>query len=118
MSRPAGYRIVAFGSTAGASAVSGVPSSKQKLRDVSAYVRLQVGQRFMFVEVETLSVQPLCSLCLCGYPFVAIVNHKGTENTEGCTEKTKTVGKIIGKVTRAQALIGFPQRPQNFVPAG
>ena len=30
----------------------------------------------------------------------------------------KAVGKIIGKGTRAQALIGFPQRPQNFVPAG
>ena len=78
MSRADGYLIVAFGS--GASAVSGVPSSKQKFRERSAYVRLQVGQRFIFVQ--------------------------------------KAVGKIIRKVTRAQALIGFPQRPQNFVPAG
>jgi hypothetical protein len=49
VSRAAGYRIVAFGSTGGASAVNGVPSSKQKFRDVSVYVRLQVGQRFIFV---------------------------------------------------------------------
>lgn len=48
MSRADGYRIVAFGST-GASVVSGVPSSKQKFRDVSVYVRLQVGQRFILV---------------------------------------------------------------------
>jgi hypothetical protein len=26
--------------------------------------------------------------------------------------------KIIEKPAKAQALIGFPQRPQNFVPAG
>jgi hypothetical protein len=48
VSRVAGYRIVAFGSTT--SVVSGVPSSKQKFRDVSAYVRLQVGQRFICCE--------------------------------------------------------------------
>ena len=47
MSRADGYLIVAFGS--GASAVNGVPSSKQKFRERSAYVRLQVGQRFIFV---------------------------------------------------------------------
>jgi hypothetical protein len=44
-----GYRMVAFGSIGGASTVSGVPSSKQKFREVSVYVRLQVGQRFIFV---------------------------------------------------------------------
>jgi len=44
-----GYLIVAFGSISGASTASGVPSSKQKFRDVSVYVRLQVGQRFIFV---------------------------------------------------------------------
>ena len=49
MSLAGGYRIVAFGSIGGASAASGVPSSKQKFRDVSVYVRLQVGQRFIFV---------------------------------------------------------------------
>jgi len=62
-----------------------------------------------------LSLCNLCVLCasVVDYPKEKI-NHRGTENTE----ETKTVGKIIGKVTRAQALIGFPQRPQNFVPAG
>jgi hypothetical protein len=40
--------MVAFGSAAGgASLASGVPSSKQKFRERSVYVRLQVGQRFM-----------------------------------------------------------------------
>jgi hypothetical protein len=69
--------MVAFGSGAGgASLASGVPSSKQKFRERSVYVRLQVGQRFM------------------------------------------VAAKIIEKPAKAQALIGFPQRPQNFVPAG
>ena len=40
--------MVALGSTGGASATSGVPSSRQKLSDVSVYVRLQLGQRFIF----------------------------------------------------------------------
>jgi hypothetical protein len=44
--------MVAFGS--GASLASGVPSSKQKFRERSAYVRLQVGQRFI-VAVRSLS---------------------------------------------------------------
>ena len=47
MSLAAGYLIVAFGSTAGASEASGVPSSRQKFRERSVYVRLQVGQRFI-----------------------------------------------------------------------
>jgi hypothetical protein len=43
-----GYLIVALRSVVGAaSLVSGVPSSKQKFRERSAYVRLQVGQRFI-----------------------------------------------------------------------
>ena len=37
--------MVAFGS--GASLASGVPSSKQKFRERSVYVRLQAGQRFI-----------------------------------------------------------------------
>jgi len=48
VSRAGGYLIVAFGSSGGgASAVNGVPSSKQKFRERSVYVRLQVGQRFI-----------------------------------------------------------------------
>ena len=40
--------MVAFGSGAGGPAVvRGVPSSKQKFRERSVYVRLQVGQRFI-----------------------------------------------------------------------
>lgn len=85
MSLADGYRIVALRS---GSVDSGVPSSKQKFRDVSVYVRLQVGQRFILFRVQALAWSE------------------------------QTVGKIIGKVPHAQALIGFPQRPQNFVPAG
>lgn len=40
--------MVAFGSGA-AALISGVPSSKQKFREGSGYVRLQVGQRFIYV---------------------------------------------------------------------
>jgi len=48
VSRWGGYLIVALRSVVGAAPlVSGVPSSKQKFRERSAYVRLQVGQRFM-----------------------------------------------------------------------
>ena len=39
--------MVAFGSGAGPAVVRGVPSSKQKFRERSEYVRLQVGQRFI-----------------------------------------------------------------------
>ena len=44
--------MVAFGSGAGPEAVSGVPSSKQKFRERSVYVRLQVGQRFIWESKE------------------------------------------------------------------
>jgi len=47
VSLAAGYLIVAFGSTGGPSAASGVPSSRQKFKELSVYVRLQVGQRFI-----------------------------------------------------------------------
>jgi hypothetical protein len=39
--------MVALGSCGGAPVASGVPSSKQKFRERSVYVRLQVGQRFI-----------------------------------------------------------------------
>ena len=39
--------MVAFGSAGAAPVTSGVPSSKQKFRERSVYVRLQVGQRFI-----------------------------------------------------------------------
>jgi len=51
-----GYLIVAFGSGAGPPAVSGVPSSKQKFRERSVYVRLQVGQRFILGYAESLVI--------------------------------------------------------------
>ena len=45
--------MVALGSGAGEPpATSGVPSSKQKFRERSVYVRLQVGQRFIGVRFE------------------------------------------------------------------
>jgi hypothetical protein len=48
VSRGGGYLTVALRSVVvAASLVNGVPSSKQKFRERSAYVRLQVGQRFM-----------------------------------------------------------------------
>ena len=47
-----GYLRVAFGSgPPGASVVSGVPSSKQKFRERSVYVRLHVGQRFIAAQL-------------------------------------------------------------------
>ena len=92
MSLGPGYLIVAFGSgAAGPLAVSGVPSSKQKFRERSVYVRLQVGQRF-----------------ICG----VVVRESLSANTPIRRPK------IIENPTQAQALINFPQRPQNFVPAG
>ena len=47
MSLGPGYLMVAFGSGAAGAPMSGVPSSKQKFRERSVYVRLQVGQRFI-----------------------------------------------------------------------
>ena len=48
MSLGSEYRMVSFRS--GVSLASGVPSSKQKFRDRSVYVRLQAGQRFICKE--------------------------------------------------------------------
>ena len=52
MSRADGYLMVALGSgPLGASVLSGVPSSKQKFREGSVYVRLHVGQRFIAAQL-------------------------------------------------------------------
>jgi len=34
------------------------------------------------------SVQPLCSLCLCGYHFAAKTHHRDTENTENAQRRS------------------------------
>ena len=34
------------------------------------------------VSIALFSVQPLCSLCLCGLFLLGIINHRDTENTE------------------------------------
>ena len=47
--------MVAFGSAP--AVTSGVPSSKQKFRERSLYVRLQVGQRFILGVENGLSVR-------------------------------------------------------------
>src|SRR5215510_6913967 len=39
------------------------------------------------IRLVSLSVQPLCSLCLCGYRNARFNNHRDTENTEVGTEK-------------------------------
>ena len=107
MSRGAGYRIVALRSAVvAASVVSGVPSSKQKFRERSAYVRLQVGQRFMLLAFG------LGSLVLANPESF----HRRPE-AEGQRPKSNPA-KIKGKLKLAQGRIGLPQRPQNFVPAG
>ena len=68
MSRGGGYLTVAFKSVVGAaSLVSGVPSSKQKFRERSAYVRLQVGQRFIYSSDRGLAVRAGVIL---HFPFV------------------------------------------------
>ena len=87
--------MVALGSGA-AALISGVPSSKQKFREGSVYVRLQVGQRFIMFQVVQSSTFRL--------PV------KATAASSSLNSKQKFAG--------AQARIGFPQRPQNFVPAG
>ena len=52
MSLGDGYLRVAFGSgPPGASVLSGVPSSKQKFRERSVYVRLHVGHRFIAAQL-------------------------------------------------------------------
>ena len=59
--------MVAFGSgAAGAPVTSGVPSSKQKFRERSAYVRLQVGQRFIVGYGESLVIYRL-TLIICHF---------------------------------------------------
>ena len=93
------------------------------------YVRLQVGQRFILSrELFQPNLDTVSTTCGSGW----VRSHAdakplahppatagGTDRIQAAiTFAVKTVGKIIGKVPRAQALIGFPQRPQNFVPAG
>ena len=36
---------------------------------------------------NVFSVQPLCSLCLCGYFYQETANHRDTENTEVAQRK-------------------------------
>jgi hypothetical protein len=38
---------------------------------------------------ELISVRPLCSLCLCGEYYKAIIHHRDTENTEVTQRKLK-----------------------------
>src|ERR1044072_4130177 len=50
------------------------------------------------------SVQPLCSLCLCRYRNTRYINHRDTENTEGCTEKSVTLFRVPAE--RVQRIAG------------
>src|SRR6185437_4970001 len=45
--------------------------------------------RFLgFKRKSDFSVQPLCSLCLCGCFYEQFLNHRGTENTEGAQRRS------------------------------
>jgi hypothetical protein len=73
VSRGGGYLTVAFRSVVGAASfVSGVPSSRQKFNERSAYVRLQVGQRFIYLSDRELFPFAIShfSFVICGVRLV------------------------------------------------
>ena len=55
--------------------------------------------------LDFFSVKPLCSLCLCGRFFKALVNHRGTENTE--VSQRRAVYTHFGQSFMTQKLHGL-----------
>ncbi len=78
VSRACGYCTVALGSEGGGALVpsNGEPSSRQKLRPSSAYVRLHWGQRFMFGPHFLKGTEPLAITRTGGRSVYAFASEK------------------------------------------
>src|SRR6267143_5269602 len=50
----------------------------------------EAGRKSVMSQFDSISVQPPCSLCLCGDSLVGIIYHRGTENTEVAQRKLKS----------------------------